>query len=178
MVRKISFAALCVMALSGTAIAEDRGVPGVDVDINTSLSMPMADKNSDGKVTRAEAAGNTRLTAQFEKLDGNKDGALDSGEFARFESTAKAHTHLNTRLAAQFEKLDANKDGALDKGEFAKIESTASVKGKVKSAVPGNKDGAPGVDEGTGDERANTNDTPGTLDDSVPGNQDKLGPGR
>ncbi|HUR42127.1 MAG TPA: hypothetical protein VM240_13260 [Verrucomicrobiae bacterium] len=141
MVRKISFAALCVMALSGTAIAEDRGVPGIDVDVNTSLSMPMADKNSDGKVTKAEAA-------------------------------------TNTRLAAQFEKLDANKDGSLDKGEFAKFESTASAKGKAKSAVPGNKDGAPGVDEGTGDERANTNNVPGTTDDSVPGNEDKLGPGR
>ena len=140
--KKISYiAAAAAVALSGSAIAaDDRGVPGVNVDANVdaNLSMPMADKNSDGKVTKAEAANNSKLAAQFDKLDTNKDGSLDKGEFAKFEGSAK---------------------------------------GKA-SGAKANKDGAPGADEGTGDERAQPGNTPGTTDDSVPGNKDKLGPGR
>lgn len=140
--KKISYvAAAAAVALSGSVLADDRGVPGVNVDVNAdaSLSMPMADKNSDGKITKAEAAGNQKLASQFDKLDANKDGSLDKGEFAKFEGSAK---------------------------------------GKAKSAMPGNKDGAPGVDEGMGDEKAQPGNVPGTTDDSVPGNKDKLGPGR
>lgn len=134
-----SLTAAAALALSGAAFAQDStnrgGVPGVDVDVDASISMPMADKNSDGKVSKAEAASNQKLASQFDSLDKNKDGNLDKGEFAKFEGSAK---------------------------------------GKMK----GNKDGAPGVDEGAGDERANPNNRPGTTDDSTPGNQDKLGPGR
>ena len=141
-----SLTAAAVLALSGSALAQDStksgGLPGVDVDINTNVSMPMADKNSDGKVSKAEAADNAKLAAQFDKLDNNHDGNLDKAEYAKFEGSAKAKT------------------------------------GAAKSKVPGNKDGAPGKDEGTGDERAQPGNVPGTTDDSVPGNKDKLGPGR
>lgn len=136
-----SLTAVAALALSGAAFADSTtrgGVPGVDVDVDANISMPMADKNSDGKVSKSEAASNKKLASQFDSLDTNKDGNLDKGEFAKFEGSAK---------------------------------------GKVKGARA-NKDGAPGADEGTGDERANTNDRPGTTDDSVPGNEDKLGPGR
>lgn len=135
--------AAAVLALSGAAFAQDStksgGLPGVDVDVNANISMPMADKNSDGKVSKAEAADNQKLAAQFDKLDTNKDGNLDKGEFARFEGSAKAKTN------------------------------------SAKDAAKGNKDGAPGKDEG---DPAQTYDRPGTTDDSTPGNQDKLGPGR
>ena len=134
--------AAAARAFGGAAFAQDStksgGVPGVDVDVDANISMPMADKNSDGKVSKSEAASNKKLASQFDSLDTNKDGNLDKAEFAKFEGSAK---------------------------------------GKAKG-MRGNKDGAPGVDEGTGDERANTNDRPGTTDDSVPGNKDKLGPGR
>lgn len=127
-----TFTAIAALALAGTAYADDRGVPGVDVDTNAGITMPSVDKNSDGKVTRSEAASNQRLSQGFDKFD-------------------------------------ANKDGSLDKGEFAKFQSKASMKGT------GNKDGAPGNDEG---EPAQTIDRPGTTDDSTEGNPDKLGPGR
>lgn len=136
-----SLTAAAALALGSAAFADDTnrgGVPGVDVDVDANLSMPMADKNSDGKVSKAEAASNKKLASQFDSLDTNKDGNLDQAEFARFEGSAK---------------------------------------GKAKGART-NKDGAPGMDEGMGDERANPNDRPGTTDDSVPGNEDKLGPGR
>lgn len=137
-----SLTAAAALALSGAAFAQDStnrgGVPGVDVDVDANVTMPMADKNSDGKVSKSEAASNKKLASQFDSLDTNKDGNLDKGEFAKFEGSAKGQ---------------ANK-------------------------ARGNKDGAPGADEGMGDERSNTNNRPGTTDDSVPGNQDKLGPGR
>jgi hypothetical protein len=131
-----------MLALAGNAFAQDStksgGVPGVDLDVNANISMPMADKNSDGKVSKSEAASNQKLASQFDTLDKNKDGNLDKAEFAKFEGSAK---------------------------------------GKA-SGAKSNKDGAPGADEGSGDERAQPSNTPGTTDDSVPGNQDKLGPGR
>lgn len=137
-----SLTAAAALALSGAAFAQDStksgGVPGVDVDVDANISMPMADKNSDGKVSKSEAASNKKLASQFDTLDTNKDGNLDKAEFARFEGSAKGQA------------------------------------GKARS----NQDGAPGADEGTGDERANTTNRPGTTDDSTPGNQDKLGPGR
>src|SRR5688572_15599491 len=90
-----TLAAAAALVLSGAALAQDStksgGVPGIDVDVNasTNLSMPMADKNSDGKISKAEAAGNKKLAAQFDSLDANKDGNLDKAEFAKFEASAK-----------------------------------------------------------------------------------------
>ena len=137
-----TLAAIAAVTLAGSAFAQDStkhgGVPGIDVDVNANASMPMADKNSDGKVSKAEAASNKELSAQFSSLDTNKDGNLDKAEFAKFE---------------------------------------ASAKGKA-SGAKANKDGAPGKDDGMGDEKAQPTNRPGTTDDSVPGNQDKLGPGR
>jgi hypothetical protein len=135
MKRKIpTLAAIAAVTLAGSAFAQDStksgGAPGIDVDVNASASMPMADKNSDGKVSKAEAASNQELSKQFDKLDANKDGNLDKGEFAKFEA---------------------------------------------KGAAGSKKDGAPGKDEG---DPATKIDRPGTTDDSTPGNEDKLGPGR
>jgi len=94
---------------------------------------------------------------------------------SRFDKDAdkkisKSEASSDKELNKQFTKLDANKDGNLDEAEFAKFEAKGSTKGKM-----GNKDGAPGKDEG---DPANTNNRPGTTDDSTPGNEDKLGPGR
>jgi len=95
MKRKIpTLAAIAAVTLAGSTFAQDStksgGVPGVDVDVNANASMPMADKNSDGKVSKAEAASNKELSAQFSKLDTNKDGNLDKGEFAKFEAKGSA----------------------------------------------------------------------------------------
>lgn len=128
--RKIhTLAAIAALTLAGSAYADDKGVSGIDVDANASVKMTQ-DKNSDGKISKSEAASDQKLAKQFDKLDSNKDGNLDKGEFAKFE---------------------------------------------VDSKVPGNKDGAPGKDEG---DPAQPGNVPGTTDDSVPGNEDKLGPGR
>ena len=126
-----TLAALAALAVAAPVLAQDRGVPGVDVDIGTNakVTLPSVDKNSDGKVSRSEAASNQQLSQQFDKLDANKDGNLDKGEFAKFEGKAK---------------------------------------GSAKGTKRGTDDGEP----------ANPSNTPGTTDDSTPGNPDQLGPGR
>ena len=45
------------------------------------LSFNDLDKNDDGLVSRAEAAGSQRLTAKWSELDSNKDGSLSRGEY-------------------------------------------------------------------------------------------------
>jgi hypothetical protein len=125
-----SLTAIAAFALAGAALADEqsRSMPGVDVDVNARA--PMADKNSDGKVDRKEAASNPELAKQFDSLDSNHDGSLDMSEYAAFEAKGKA--------------------------------GTSGKKGKTR----------------TGDEAPNPNDTPGTTNDSAPGNKDLQGPGR
>ena len=128
-----TLAAAAALVLSGAALAQDStksgGVPGVDVDINANVSMPMADKNSDGKISKAEAAGNEKLKAQFEQFDSNKDGNLDKKEFAKFEASAKGEAG----------KAKSNKDGApgKDEGEPAQ---TYNRPGTTDDSTPGNPD--------------------------------------
>ena len=121
MIRKIhTAAAIAALTLAGGAIAQQgQGVPGVDVDANVNADMMGTDTNSDGKISKSEAASNKDLAKQFDKLDANKDGNLSQPEFAKFEASGSA---------------------------------------------------------GSKDEKSNP-DKKGT-DDSVPGNEDKLGPGR
>ena len=119
-----SLAAAAALALSGAAFAQDStksgGVPGVDVDVDANISMPMADKNSDGKVSKSEAASNQQLSQQFATLDKNKDGNLDKGEFAKFEASGSA-------------KKPASKDG----GDPA---TTTNRPGTTDDSTPTNED--------------------------------------
>lgn len=103
----------------------------------------------------ALALAGTAIANEMSSVDKNADGKV-----------TKAEAASNQQLSQKFDSLDANKDGNLDKGEFAKFEAKDSM---------GNKDGAPGKDEG---DPAQKYDRPGTTDDSAPGNEDKLGPGR
>ena len=46
------------------------------------------DADKDGMVSKKEASKNKSLTAKWDTLDTNKDGKLDQGEFAAFETSA------------------------------------------------------------------------------------------
>jgi hypothetical protein len=120
-----TLAALAALAVAAPVLADDRGVPGVDVDITagTSVSMPSMDKNSDGKVSRSEAASNKELSQQFDQLDRNKDGNLDKGEFAKFEGKAKGSAKGTKR--------------GTDDGEPA---NPNNVPGTTDDSTPGNPD--------------------------------------
>lgn len=59
---------------------------GTATDGGNALSFGSLDVNTDRKLSRDEVKSNTSLTADFEKLDANRDGSLSNGEFAKFES--------------------------------------------------------------------------------------------
>lgn len=80
------------LAFAGAVSAQDLGapaitnaapVPSADQDAPT---FETADRDSDGKVDRREAAASKTLVRQFAELDKDRDGALDKGEFARLET--------------------------------------------------------------------------------------------
>ena len=52
------------------------------------------DRNSDGKITKAEAQADAELARPFRALDTDNSGKLDSGEFARFEAEAGPEPEL------------------------------------------------------------------------------------
>jgi hypothetical protein len=61
------------------------GAAGAGGDVFTKL-----DSDKDGMVSKKEASKNKDLTTKWDTLDTNKDGKLDQGEFAAFESAAPA----------------------------------------------------------------------------------------
>lgn len=54
-----------------------------------SMGFKNADKNSDGKLDRAEAASMPKVIKNFDAIDANKDGLLERDE---------VHTHMKNRL--------------------------------------------------------------------------------
>ncbi|WP_158592328.1 EF-hand domain-containing protein [Noviherbaspirillum sedimenti] len=102
------------------------------------------DKDKDGFISRAEAAGHPMLSKGFDTLDSNKDAKLSKEELqaahqamrgkhreradARFKAADKdgdgalslqeAEAAARERAAQMFERLDANKDGKLTQQEM------------------------------------------------------------
>jgi hypothetical protein len=58
---------------------------GAGGDVFTKL-----DSDKDGMVSKKEASKNKDLTSKWDTLDTNKDGKLDQGEFAAFESDSSS----------------------------------------------------------------------------------------
>jgi hypothetical protein len=50
------------------------------------------DRDKNGSLSKAEATRNKDLAKRWDSLDGNKDGKLDSGEFALFDTTPPGQT--------------------------------------------------------------------------------------
>jgi hypothetical protein len=81
-----ALAAVAALTLAGSAYAQAPGTPSAaDVTV-TPTGMAKHDKNSDGKISKAEAAADKKLAAQFDMLDTNKDGGLDAMEYAKLET--------------------------------------------------------------------------------------------
>jgi len=60
-----------------------------------------ADRNRDGRVTKAEAKVDDALVAVFDQYDGNRDGDLDRAEFARLEEDSQASAAPDLRPFAR-----------------------------------------------------------------------------
>lgn len=79
--------ALAALGFAGSAFAQPAGAPaGPDRAQAASPTFSSYDADRDQRITREEASTNPALIAQFPKLDRNRDNALDTAEFARFEA--------------------------------------------------------------------------------------------
>jgi hypothetical protein len=86
---------------------------------------PMDSKNSDGKISKKEAANMSRSDESgFAKLDKNKDGYI-----------SKAEAKGNAELTKNYAKWDMNNDGKVNRAEYlaamAKVDA-GKVVDKVK----------------------------------------------
>jgi Ca2+-binding EF-hand superfamily protein len=91
------------LALAGSAFAADNAKNGKQDKsflqkqeekggaLNNETSFRVLDKNHDGYLTRAEAAGNADLAKRFKEADSNNDGKLSRVEY--FKIMAKIDTH-------------------------------------------------------------------------------------
>lgn len=92
----LSLAVAATMAISSMTFAADgdkpkpegdkparkgEGKPGDRPAGGPGEMVKRLDKDSDGKVSKAEAEGNPRLSANFAKFDTNSDGFIDEAEF-------------------------------------------------------------------------------------------------
>ena len=99
---------LTVLALAcGSAYAADK--KGFDA----------LDRNNDGFVTRAEAAGNNRVLRGFDVADKNNDGKLNRTEYLSSATKRKVRDVVNKESDPDpgFNALDRNKDGYVTRAE-------------------------------------------------------------
>jgi Ca2+-binding EF-hand superfamily protein len=99
---------LTVLALAaGSAYAADK--KGFDA----------LDRNNDGYVTRAEAAGNSRVLKGFDVADKNNDGKLSRTEYMSSVTKRKVRNVANRPSDPDpgFNALDKNNDGYITRAE-------------------------------------------------------------
>ena len=100
-------AAILALGIAGTAGAADK--KGFDA----------LDRNNDGVVTRAEAAGNHRVLRGFDVADKNNDGKLSRAEYLASTTKRKVRDVVNKPSDPDpgFNALDKNKDGTITRAE-------------------------------------------------------------
>ncbi|MBV2149867.1 signal transduction protein [Sphingobium sp. AS12] len=94
--------------IAGPARAQTGGMALADFQSAGRARLMQADTNGDGRIARAEWTARPRGATNakgdparmFDRLDTNKDGALDQGE-------------IDALLAHRFARMDANRDGTL-----------------------------------------------------------------
>ena len=92
--KKLAIMGAALALAAGTAYAE-KGAIEKQQDkggaLNNETSFRVMDKNNDGYLSRAEAAGNPDLAKRFAEADTNKDGKLSRMEYLKV--MAKIDTH-------------------------------------------------------------------------------------
>lgn len=107
---KLATSILAVLAFAAGAVqAADKPKAGFDA----------LDKNNDGFLTRAEAAGNARLLKGFDVADKNDDGKLGRAEYLGATTKRKVRDVVNKPSDPDpgFNALDKNDDGFIARTE-------------------------------------------------------------
>ena len=94
--RSLMLIASVTLGVAGSAYAQSTAAPAAPAtsaapaapatpasDAEITAAFTKADKNSDGKLSREEAAMLPAVAANFEKVDGDKDGAVNLAEFSK-----------------------------------------------------------------------------------------------
>ena len=102
--KKLSLFAAAIALAAGSAYAADKHDKNAKSDknviekqqekggaLNNDTSFRVLDKNNDGYLSKAEAAGNPDLAKRFAEADDNKDGKLSRMEYLK--EMAKIDTH-------------------------------------------------------------------------------------
>lgn len=139
-------AAIAAAALTAVAIAAPPQSSAPDRSARQQAMFDQLDANSDGAISRSEAAANPRLAQRFDQIDANNDGRLSREELAQARAQrgegqrgkrghgmmgqfkaldtdgdgriSRAEAAANPQLAARFAELDANNDGYIDRADM------------------------------------------------------------
>jgi Ca2+-binding EF-hand superfamily protein len=107
---KLALPILAALTLTAGAVqATDKPKSGFDA----------LDRNNDGYLSRAEAAGNKRLLKGFDVADKNNDGKLSRGEYLAATAKRKVRDVVNKPSDPDpgFNALDKNNDGYISRAE-------------------------------------------------------------
>lgn len=103
--KKLTLIAAALALAFGTAYAADKSAKQ-DKNViqkqeekggalNNDTSFRVLDKNNDGYLSRAEAAGNPDLAKRFKEADTNKDGKLSRMEYLKVMAKIDTHSVAN-----------------------------------------------------------------------------------
>lgn len=135
-----------IIAAMAAAAAAPASATAAPAPRSTPAPAPAAPK----QITRAQYLGNYQ--AQFNAMDANHDGSLDSSEVAAAQQKElqAARAQEQQALEAEFARLDTNHDGQLSNAEFLAAARPIQLKETPQQAiadVDSNKDGKIGLQE-------------------------------
>ena len=102
--KKLTLIAAALALAFGTAYAADKSAKHENVidkqqekggALNNDTSFRKLDKNNDGYLSRAEAAGNPDLAKRFKEADSNNDGKLSRMEYLKVMAKIDTHNAAN-----------------------------------------------------------------------------------
>jgi Ca2+-binding EF-hand superfamily protein len=107
-------AAAAMTLACGVAFADEKGFNDMD-------------KNTDGRLSRSEAAGNKDVTGKWKQMDANNDGVVTRAEYLKVMAKKDGNSAKQKvagkddkpRQAKSFNDMDKNNDGKLSRAEAA-----------------------------------------------------------